>query len=224
MSTARRSAAAEILRARTAVAIAFAANGLAFAAFISRTPAIRDALGLSTAQLGLLLLCLSGGAVAGLPLSGPSCTASARPGRCCSARVGVSGRVGAAGRRAADRGGAAGRGRAGGQRRGHGHLGRRDERRGRRGRAPARPLADAPAACRVQPRHRGRRRDRSRRRRRRVPAVRSGDRGRRGVAAGRGARHPALPAARVAEPSERAAAGLRGRWPPGASRAPCWSG
>jgi fucose permease len=64
-------AAAEILRARTAVVVAFAANGLAFASFISRTPAIRDALGLTSGQLGLLLLCLSGGAVAGLPLSGP---------------------------------------------------------------------------------------------------------------------------------------------------------
>jgi predicted MFS family arabinose efflux permease len=63
--------AAHILRARTAVAIAFAANGVAFAAFISRTPAIRDTLGLSTGRLGMLLLCASGGAVAGLPLSGP---------------------------------------------------------------------------------------------------------------------------------------------------------
>lgn len=58
-------------RARTAVFVAFAFNGLAFAAFIARTPSVRDALGLSTAQLGLLLLCLSGGAVAGLPTSGP---------------------------------------------------------------------------------------------------------------------------------------------------------
>jgi predicted MFS family arabinose efflux permease len=63
--------AADILRARTAVVVAFAANGLAFASFISRTPAIRDTLGLSSGQLGLLLLCLSGGAVTGLPLSGP---------------------------------------------------------------------------------------------------------------------------------------------------------
>jgi fucose permease len=63
--------AAQTLRARTAVAVAFAANGLAFASFISRTPAFRDDLGLTTAQLGLLLLCLSGGAIAGLPLSGP---------------------------------------------------------------------------------------------------------------------------------------------------------
>jgi MFS family permease len=62
---------AEILRARTAVVVAFAANGLGFASFISRTPAIRDVLGLTSGQLGLLLLCVSGGAVAGLPLSGP---------------------------------------------------------------------------------------------------------------------------------------------------------
>ena len=48
----------------------FTGNGLAFASFISRTPALRDDLGLSVAQLGLLLLCLSGGAMAGLPLSG----------------------------------------------------------------------------------------------------------------------------------------------------------
>ena len=58
-------------RARTAVAVAFVVNGLVFASFISRTPALRDTLGLSSAQLGLLLLCVSIGAVAGLPLSGP---------------------------------------------------------------------------------------------------------------------------------------------------------
>ncbi len=71
MRTPAKPVAADVLRARTAVVIAFVANGLAFSSFISRTPAIRDALGLSPAQLGLLLLCLSGGAVAGLPLSGP---------------------------------------------------------------------------------------------------------------------------------------------------------
>ncbi len=61
----------QLLRARTAVVIAFIAAGLAFSSFIARTPALRDSLDLSTAQLGLLLLCMSGGAVAGLPLSGP---------------------------------------------------------------------------------------------------------------------------------------------------------
>ena len=58
-------------RARTAVAVVFVANGLAFASWISRLPAVRDALALSPAQLGLLLLCLSGGAVVALPLAGP---------------------------------------------------------------------------------------------------------------------------------------------------------
>ena len=71
MTSTRAQPAAETTRARAAVYVVFAANGLAFASFASRTPAIRDALGLSTAQLGLLLLCLSGGSIAGLPASGP---------------------------------------------------------------------------------------------------------------------------------------------------------
>jgi fucose permease len=60
-----------IRHARTAVAAAFIISGLAFASFISRTPALRDTLGLSSVELGLLLLCVSGGSIAGLPLSGP---------------------------------------------------------------------------------------------------------------------------------------------------------
>lgn len=60
----------ELRRARNAVVVAFAVNGLAFASFISRTPAIADGLGLTTAQLALMLLCLSAGSVAGLPLAG----------------------------------------------------------------------------------------------------------------------------------------------------------
>ncbi len=56
---------------RVAVAIAFGTIGLTFASWVSRTPAIRDGLHLSAAQFGLLLLCLSAGAVAALPLSGP---------------------------------------------------------------------------------------------------------------------------------------------------------
>lgn len=50
---------------------AFGVNGLCFASWLSRTPAVRDALTLSPAGLGLLLLCLSGGACLGLPLAGP---------------------------------------------------------------------------------------------------------------------------------------------------------
>lgn len=58
-------------RATIAVTVAFGVNGLCFASWLSRTPAVRDALALSPAGLGLLLLCLSGGAVLGLPLAGP---------------------------------------------------------------------------------------------------------------------------------------------------------
>ena len=61
----------ELRRARNAVVVAFAVNGLAFASFISRTPAIADGLGLTTVQLALMLLCISAGSVAGLPLAGP---------------------------------------------------------------------------------------------------------------------------------------------------------
>jgi MFS family permease len=60
-----------LTRARTAAAAAFALNGLCFASWLSRTPSARDTLSLTTAQLGLLLLCLSGGACLALPLSGP---------------------------------------------------------------------------------------------------------------------------------------------------------
>jgi fucose permease len=61
----------KVLHARTAVSAAFIMNGLIMGSFFSRTPAVRDALGLSAAQLGLLLLCISVGAISGLPLSGP---------------------------------------------------------------------------------------------------------------------------------------------------------
>ena len=63
--------AAVVERARVAVALVFALNGLVFASWVSRLPAVREALGLSTGQLGLLLLCLSVGSVLGLPTSGP---------------------------------------------------------------------------------------------------------------------------------------------------------
>jgi predicted MFS family arabinose efflux permease len=58
-------------RARVGVGIAFAGNGLAYAGWLARSPAIRDALDLTNAGFGLLLLCISVSAVAALPLSGP---------------------------------------------------------------------------------------------------------------------------------------------------------
>ena len=62
---------ATVERARVAVALVFALNGLAFASWLARLPALRQALGLSTGELGLLLLCISVGSVVGLPTSGP---------------------------------------------------------------------------------------------------------------------------------------------------------
>lgn len=58
-------------RARIAVSVAFVVNGFAFASWISRVPAARDALELTSAGLGLLLLCLAVGSVVALPLTGP---------------------------------------------------------------------------------------------------------------------------------------------------------
>lgn len=58
-------------RGRRAVAVVFGLNGLAFAAWASRTPAIKEALVLDASGLGLLLMSLSIGSVVSLPLSGP---------------------------------------------------------------------------------------------------------------------------------------------------------
>ena len=61
---------ARLARARTAVYVVFAGNGCAFAAWASRIPDTKAQLGLTSGQLGLLLLALSAGAVIGLPSSG----------------------------------------------------------------------------------------------------------------------------------------------------------
>ncbi|AWG02624.1 MFS transporter [Clavibacter michiganensis] len=53
-----------------AVYIAFATNGLMYAALVSRVPALGAVLALPTSELGLLLLCLSAGALSGLPTAG----------------------------------------------------------------------------------------------------------------------------------------------------------
>jgi MFS family permease len=57
-------------RAKVAVAAVFILNGWAFASWVSRMPAVRDELGLTPGRVGLLLLCLSGGTLLALPLSG----------------------------------------------------------------------------------------------------------------------------------------------------------
>jgi predicted MFS family arabinose efflux permease len=57
--------------AKVAVGITFAVNGLAYAGWLARAPAVRDDLHLGVAGFGLLLLCLSGAAIAAIPLAGP---------------------------------------------------------------------------------------------------------------------------------------------------------
>ena len=57
-------------KARVAVLLVFAMNGLVFASWISRIPAVRDDLQLTSSALGLVLLAMSTGAVLALPLSG----------------------------------------------------------------------------------------------------------------------------------------------------------
>jgi len=57
-------------QARVAVAVVFALNGLAFASWAARSPAIRDDLGLTSAGFGVLLLSFSIGSLTGLPVSG----------------------------------------------------------------------------------------------------------------------------------------------------------
>jgi MFS family permease len=61
---------AEPLRARNAVAVAFAMNGLCFATLASRVPDLRSSLQLSNGSLGLLLLSVALGSMLGTPASG----------------------------------------------------------------------------------------------------------------------------------------------------------
>jgi fucose permease len=57
-------------RAKVAVSVVFALNGLALASWVARVPAVRDTLGLGPSGVGLLLLSLSIGTLVALPLSG----------------------------------------------------------------------------------------------------------------------------------------------------------
>ena len=58
-------------RARVAVGVTFATNGLAYAGWLARAPAVRDDLHLSAVGFGLLLLCMSVAAISSIPLAGP---------------------------------------------------------------------------------------------------------------------------------------------------------
>ncbi len=55
---------------RNGVVIAYAGSGLIFATWVSRIPAIRDSLGLTPGQVGLMLLCMSLGSFISVAASG----------------------------------------------------------------------------------------------------------------------------------------------------------
>ncbi|MGC4892519.1 MFS transporter [Micromonospora sp. DT31] len=59
-----------VLTARNGVAVVFALNGLAVASWFSRVPAVRQELDLTPSRLGLLLLCMSAGALVAMPTAG----------------------------------------------------------------------------------------------------------------------------------------------------------
>ncbi len=59
---------------KRAVALAFMLNGVAYASWASRLPAIKDSLDMTPASLGALLLALSTGTVVALPLTGAAIT------------------------------------------------------------------------------------------------------------------------------------------------------
>lgn len=61
---------ATVERAKVAVAAVFLVNGLSFASWAARVPAIRDTLGLTPGRVGLLLLSVSIGTLVALPFSG----------------------------------------------------------------------------------------------------------------------------------------------------------
>ncbi|HYI56850.1 MAG TPA: MFS transporter [Microlunatus sp.] len=61
---------ADVRRWRNAMFAVFAACGFALAAWVSRTPAVRDSLGASTGHMGWLIFAIAGGAIVGLVSAG----------------------------------------------------------------------------------------------------------------------------------------------------------
>lgn len=62
--------AAQVTHWRNAVVMAYGASGLAFASWVSRLPAMRDALDLSPGAVGVILLCMTLGSFASVSASG----------------------------------------------------------------------------------------------------------------------------------------------------------
>ncbi|KQQ90606.1 MFS transporter [Pseudarthrobacter sp. SL88] len=69
-TAAAQATAAHVTHWRNAVVVAYGASGLAFASWVSRLPAIRDALDLTPGNVGVLLLCLTLGSFASVSASG----------------------------------------------------------------------------------------------------------------------------------------------------------
>lgn len=65
-----RPSAVEVTQWRNAVVVAYAASGIAFASWVARLPAIRDGLGLTPGNVGLLLLCMTLGSFLSVSASG----------------------------------------------------------------------------------------------------------------------------------------------------------
>jgi predicted MFS family arabinose efflux permease len=59
-----------VQRATRAVYVAFISSGFAFASWAARIPQVRDRLGVTPGQLGLILLCIAIGSIVALPTSG----------------------------------------------------------------------------------------------------------------------------------------------------------
>src|SRR6478735_836456 len=57
-------------RWRNAMFVVFAACGFSLAAWVSRTPSVRDGLQASTAEMGWLIFAIAGGAIFGLTSAG----------------------------------------------------------------------------------------------------------------------------------------------------------
>lgn len=70
MATAPAIAPARIAQARNGDLVVFAINGLVIVTWMSRLPDVKAMLGLTPGQLGVMLLAISVGAIAGLPLAG----------------------------------------------------------------------------------------------------------------------------------------------------------
>ena len=66
-------------QARSAVTAVFLLNGVIFGTWASRIPAVRDRVGLSDGELGLVLACMAIGAIVAMPLAGGRAAAHRQP-------------------------------------------------------------------------------------------------------------------------------------------------